>query len=99
MFLAVERPTMRKPSRIVVLSLLVSLLALGVAVYSAKGSTAEPPPSRPAVATSLSAGRFFVLLPDGRIEITDSWSRRTFRWDGHRWIQIESLSLPRPDSR
>ena len=45
----------------------------------------------------MSAARFFVLLPDGRVEITDAWSRRVFRWNGQRWTQTESLSLPRPE--
>jgi peptidoglycan/LPS O-acetylase OafA/YrhL len=89
---------MWKPSRAVFLSLVVSLLALALAVYGASVSPAEAPQPRP-VPPSLSAARFFVLLPDGRVEITDAWSRRVFRWDGHRWTETESLSLQRPDSR
>ena len=89
---------MWKPSRAVFLSLAVSLLALALAVYGASVSPAESPQPRP-VSPSLSAARFFVLLPDGRVEITDAWNRRVFRWDGHRWTETESLSLQRPDSR
>jgi hypothetical protein len=89
---------MRKPGRAVWLSLAISLLAMGLAIYGARISPAEAPPAKPAP-VSLSAARMFVLLPDGRVEITDAWSRRVFRWDGHRWNQTESLSLPRPDSR
>jgi hypothetical protein len=89
---------MWKPSRAVSLSLIVSLLALALAVYGASVSPADAPPPRPAP-PSLSAARFFVLLPDGRVEITDAWSRRVFRWDGHRWTETESLSLQRQDSR
>ncbi|HEU4371184.1 MAG TPA: hypothetical protein VFV05_23435 [Methylomirabilota bacterium] len=89
---------MLKPSRTVILSLAVSLLALALAVYGARVSPAEPPQSRPP-APSASASRFFVLLPDGRVEITDAWSRRVFRWDGHRWTEIQSLAQPRPASR
>ena len=87
---------MRKPGRAVWLSLVISLV--GLAVYGARVSPAEAPPTRPP-AVSMSAARFFVLLPDGRVEITDAWSRRVFRWDGHRWTQTESLSLPRADPR
>jgi hypothetical protein len=90
---------MRKPGRAVWLSLVISLLALGLALYGARVSPAEAPPPTKSSPVSLSAARFFVLLPDGRVEITDAWSRRVFRWDGHRWIQAESLTLPRPDSR
>ena len=89
---------MRKPGRAVWLSLVISLLAMGLAVYGARVSPAEAPPTRPP-SVSLSAARFFVLHPDGRVEITDAWSRRMFRWDGHRWTQTESLSLPRADPR
>jgi len=89
---------MRKPRRTIVLSLVVSMLALALAIYGATVSPAEPPQARPP-APSASASRFFVLLPDGRVEITDAWSRRVFRWDGHRWTEIQSLTLPRPDSR
>jgi hypothetical protein len=86
-----------KPSRAVVLSLVVSLVALALALYGATGSPAEAPPRPPM--QSLSAARYFVLLPDGRVEITDAWSRRVFRWDGRRWQETESLSVPRGDSR
>jgi hypothetical protein len=93
---------MRTPSRVIVLSLLVSLVSLGLAVYSARSSRAEAPPSRASTPSpSLSAARFFVLLPDGRVEITDAWSRRVFRWDGQRWLQSDSRT-PTPtysDSR
>jgi hypothetical protein len=80
------------------LSVVISLIAMGLAVYGARVSPAEAPPTKPP-SVSLSAARFFVLLPDGRVEITDAWSRRVFRWDGHRWTQGESLSLPRPEPR
>jgi hypothetical protein len=89
---------MRKPGRAVWLSLVISLLAMGLAIYGARVSPAEAPPAK-AAPVSLSSARMFVLLPDGRVEITDAWSRRTFRWDGHRWNQTESLSLPRADTR
>jgi hypothetical protein len=80
---------MRKTSRVVVLCLLVSSVALGLAIYGAASSRADAPPARPSP-TPLAAARFFVLLPDGRVEITDAWSRRTFRWDGSRWTQTET---------
>jgi hypothetical protein len=89
---------MLKPTRGVVLALLVSFLALGLAVYGARVSPADAPPPR-TVSPSLAAARYFVLLPDGRVELTDAWSRRVFKWDGHKWSQLESRSLPRPDPR
>jgi hypothetical protein len=99
-FLLLPHLAMRTPSRVVVLSLLVSLISLGLAVYSATSSRAEaPPPRASAPATSLSAARFFVLLPDGRVEITNAWSRRVFRWDGQRWQQSESWTPTLSGSR
>ena len=89
---------MLKPSRAVFLALVASMLALALAVYGASVSPADAPQPRPA-SPSLSAARFFVLLPDGRVEITDAWSRRVFKWDGAKWAQVESRALPRPDSR
>ena len=92
-----KRQAMRRASRGIVLSLVISLLALGLAIYGARVSPAEAPPAR-SPAVSLAAARFFVLLPDGRVEITDAWSRRVFRWNGHQWVQLETLA-PRSDSR
>jgi hypothetical protein len=89
---------MLKPARGVVLSLVVALLALGLAIYGARVSPAEAPATRPP-ATSLSAARFFVLLPDGRVEISDGISRRVFKWNGQQWTQVDSLTPPRPASR
>ena len=83
-----------KPSRAIVLSLVVSMVALAFAIYGVTASPAEAPP-RPAQ-PSLSASRFFVLLPDGRVEMTDAYTRRVFRWDGKRWLELESKPLPRP---
>jgi hypothetical protein len=99
MLLAYRSPSMGKLSRGFALSVVVSLLALSLAIYGARVSPAEAPPPAKAAPASLAAGRFFVLLPDGRVEITDGWSRRVFKWNGHQWLQVESLSQPRPDSR
>ena len=90
---------MGKLSRGVVLSVVVSLLALSLAIYGARVSPADAPPPAKAAPTSLATGRFFVLLPDGRVEITDGWSRRVFKWNGQQWLQVESLSQPQPTSR
>ena len=80
------------------LSLVVLVGAMAFAVYGARVSPAAAPPSK-SPAIPLSSARFFMLLPDGRVEITDGWSRRVFRWDGQRWIQTESLSLQPSSSR
>jgi hypothetical protein len=77
-----------KPSRGIVMSLLMALVVLALAMYGVAVSPAEAP-SRPPQA-SLSASRFFVLLPDGRVEMTDAYTRRVFRWDGKRWLELES---------
>ena len=82
-----------KPSRGIVLSLVVAFVVLMLAIYGVTVSPAEAP-SRPAQA-ALSATRFFVLLPDGRVEMTDAYTRRVFKWDGTRWHELESKPLPR----
>jgi hypothetical protein len=83
-----------KPTRGMALALIVALVVLVLAIYGVTVSPAEAPsrPSQP----SLSATRFFVLLPDGRVEMTDAYTRRVFRWDGTRWLELESTPLPRP---
>jgi len=83
-----------KPSRGIAMSFVIALSVLALAIYGVTVSPAEAPP-RPAP-SSLSASRFFVLLPDGRVEMTDAYTRRVFRWDGHRWLELESRTLPRP---
>jgi hypothetical protein len=85
---------MLKPSRSVVLALVISLLALAFAIYGATVSPAAAPPAR-AQGPTLSASRFFVLLPDGRVEMTDAYTRRVFRWDGKRWLELESRPIAR----
>jgi hypothetical protein len=89
---------MWKPSRAVTVSLVISLIALVLAVYGATVSPADAPPARPAP-TPLSSGRVLMLLPEGKVEISDAFGRRIFRWDGQRWKETESQALPRTGSR
>ena len=79
-----------KPSRGILLSLIVSLVALALSIYGATVSPADAPPVRPSSPPALSASRFFVLLPDGRVEMSDAHTRRVFRWDGQRWRELDS---------
>jgi hypothetical protein len=85
---------MPRYTRTLLIALTASIATFAVTVYGARVSPAAAPP-RAAPAPSLSASRFFMLLPDGRVEITDAWSRRIYRWDGQRWQEGE----PRPQSR
>jgi len=77
----------------------VSLVAFG-------GAPAPEQPASSGASTkgeprSLAATRIFMLLPDGKVEISDAWTRRVFRWDGKRWVEVEVIRLetPRVDSR
>jgi hypothetical protein len=81
---------MPRYARTILIALTASIATFAVTVYGARVSPAEAPPRT--VGSSLSASRFFMLLPDGRVEITDAWSRRIYRWDGQRWQEGE----PRP---
>ena len=69
-------------ARTILIALTASIATFALTVYGARVSPAESPSRAAAAATSLSASRFFMLLPDGRVEITDAWSRRMSRWDG-----------------
>ena len=78
-----------KPSRAFLISLTVSLVSLALSIYGATVSPAEAP-ARASAPAALSASRFFVLLPDGRVEMSDAHTRRVFRWNGSRWLELES---------
>ncbi len=82
-------------SRIVVAASLLTVVALALALIAfgpASSPAAPPPPPRP----SLAGSRMFMLLPDGKVEITDAWSRRVFRWDGRQWTELApGQSAPR----
>ena len=86
---------MPRYARTILIALTASIATFALTVYGARVSPAESPSRAAAPATSLSASRFFMLLPDGRVEITDAWSRRMYRWDGQRWQETD----PRPQSR
>ena len=86
---------MPRYARTILIALTASIATFALTVYGARVSPAESPSRAAAAATSLSASRFFMLLPDGRVEITDAWSRRIYRWDGQRWQEGE----PRPQLR
>jgi hypothetical protein len=74
--------------------LLIAVGAVGVSVYDATVSPAATVPGAKTASPALSEARMFMLLPDGKVEITDAWSRRVFHWDGQRWIEGESSPAP-----
>jgi hypothetical protein len=89
---------MPRYTRTILIALTASIATFAVTVYGARVSPAAAPP-RAAPAPSLSASRFFMLLPDGRVEITDAFSRRVYRWDGQRWQEGDARSQSRSPSR
>ena len=75
-----------------VLGLLISgALALVLLISGTRSPDAAP---ERAPGKSLSAARFFMLLPEGRVEMTDAWVRRVYRWDGRRWIEEQAARTP-----
>jgi hypothetical protein len=81
-----------------IIVLLIAVAALGISVYDAALSPAVPiSGARPALA-SLAEARLVLLLPDGKVEITDAWARRVFQWNGRQWVERESTSPPAPVS-
>jgi hypothetical protein len=70
--------------------LVVAVVALvGLALHTF-GSAVVPEavPSK-APNRSMTGSRFFMLLPDGTVEISDAWARRVYRWDGRQWLQVD----------
>jgi hypothetical protein len=92
------RRAMPRYARTILIALTASIATFAVTVYGARVSPAEAP-SRGAASPSLSASRFIMLLPDGRVEITDSFSRRVYRWDGQRWQEGDARSQSRSTPR
>jgi hypothetical protein len=90
---------MPRYARTILIALTASIATFALTVYGARVSPAEAPPRAAASPTSLSASRFFMLLPDGRVEISDAWSRRVYRWDGQRWQEGEGRPLTRATPR
>ena len=88
---------MPRYARTMLIALTASIATFAVTVYGARVSPAEAPPRT--VGASLAASRFFMLLPDGRVEITDSFSRRVYRWDGQRWQEGDARSVSRSTPR
>lgn len=88
------RPTPAMFTRIAIGLIIVATVALTLASFG--GSLAPSVTPAKSAATPLGAGRFFMLLPDGRVEISDAWSRRVYRWDGHRWLQLEVVRREAP---
>jgi hypothetical protein len=71
--------------------LAVAIIALAGLALHTFGSAVVPEavPSK-APNRSMAGSRFFMLLPDGMVEITDAWARRVYKWDGRQWLQVET---------
>ncbi len=89
--------------KIVIVALSLGLVVLSLAAFG--GALApEPHAQKLAVAApqkSLAAARVFMLLPEGKVEISDAWARRVYRWNGERWVEVEVKwrQTPLKDSR
>ncbi len=79
-----------------ILVLLIAVVALGLSVYDAAVSPAAIVPGAKPAPTSIPGARMFLLLPDGKVEVTDALTRRVFQWHGERWVELESTAAPSP---
>ena len=88
------------PTRVVIAIVALCLVAVSLAAFGSALVPDRPIAKEGASTTkaprSLAAARVFMLLPDGKVEITDAWARRVFRWDGHRWVEVERTQLETP---
>jgi hypothetical protein len=80
-------------NRALVALVVVGLLGLALVTF---GSAVVPESvhSKSSSAKPLAGSRFFMLLPDGKVEITDAWARRVYRWDGRQWVEQEVTRVP-----
>jgi hypothetical protein len=67
------------------------LVTFGGAVMPESPHTKSPSPGR-----SLTSSRFLMLLPDGKVEVTDAWARRLYQWDGRTWVELEVTRIATP---
>ena len=81
---------MPRYARTILIAVTASIATFALTAYGARVSPADAPPRAAATPAALSASRVFMLLPDGRVEITDAWSRRVYRWDGQRWQETDA---------
>jgi hypothetical protein len=67
----------------------LALVTFGSAFMPETAQHKVSAPGRP-----LTSSRFLMLLPDGKVELTDAWARRVYQWDGQTWVELEVARLP-----
>jgi hypothetical protein len=80
-------------NRILVVVVIAGLLGLALVRF---GSAVMPESTQTKPASSsrpLATSRFLMLLPDGKVEFTDAWARRVYRWDGRTWVELEATRI------
>ncbi len=85
--------------RVSVAFFIIAVLGLAFAVAVSPVSPAAAPERASSAPSSLAASRLFMLLPDGRVEVSDGLARRVFRWDGRRWVEAETVQPIPPGGR
>jgi hypothetical protein len=76
---------------IALIGLALATFGSAVVVPGVPEAAAGKTPSR-----SVAGSRFFMLLPNGTVEITDAWARRVYKWDGQQWRQVETGGVSAP---
>jgi hypothetical protein len=67
---------------------IIALAGLALHTFGSAGVPEAVPSKAPN--RSMAGSRFFMLLPDGMVEITDAWGRRVYKWDGRQWLRVEA---------
>jgi hypothetical protein len=83
-------------SRILVAVVVAGMLGVVLVTF---GSAVMPESAHPKSASSgrsLTSSRFLMLLPGGKVEVTDAWARRVYQWDGRTWVELEVTRIPTP---
>jgi hypothetical protein len=75
--------------RMVVLLTVAVFALVGLALVNFGSAVAPDAVPGKLPGRSVAGSRLFMLLPDGKVEITDTWARRVFKWDGQQWVQVE----------
>jgi hypothetical protein len=74
----------------------VGMLGLVLVTFGGAVMPESPHTKSPSSGRSLTSSRFLMLLPDGKVEVTDAWARRLYQWDGRTWVELEVTRIATP---
>ncbi len=93
-------PTLSMRTLVLLSVAVIALIGLALVTFGSAVVVPAMPDATPGKTPtrSVAGSRFFMLLPNGTVEITDAWARRVYKWDGQQWRQVEVGRPPTPQA-